>query len=379
MKKPAKKRSGKGSYPWDTCMEDQTLRYGNRQTAAKVCGSIRAKSLRRNPEDVTLTISPAEEAVVTFWQSLHPEVSEKRLKSLVVTARSWGVDTSDTAQRALEELAHSMGWSEGRRGVAEGDISPNRAFVRLGEDLNVDVVSALKEGYADATMEPQKNPIVVRDYDTFCEAVSAAYDNLPLTEPGEIWRWEKLAEHIRRFYNRVASQVDVEFVDGQPYDSAEQMRQEVRRTGKLLISRDYNEHPVFDPETNLMFRTVHDYVVHIAPGESGPDFTQRGEIRAYNLHRRLAPPDTWPALFSEVLAQACYFNARGEFPTQKVAVLRDFDFYRVGLDTEGRKIGAKSKNKKGCGCPVGNPKRKAPRKAPRMAKGINRLVAEALR
>jgi hypothetical protein len=75
---------------------------------------------------------------------------------------------------------------------------------------------------------------------------------------------------------------------------------------------------------------VHDYIVHILPGARGPDFTRRGEIRAYNLHRRLAPKDAWPALFTEVLAQACYKNARGEFPVQKVAVLHDFDFFNVG-------------------------------------------------
>lgn len=259
-KNPAKKRrSGRGSYPWDVCIEEQTERYGSEATAAKVCGSIRAKSL-------------------------------------------------------------------------------------------------------------QANPIRVQNFKSFCEAVADAYDQAPSVEEVEVWRWEKLADHIRRFYDRVRSQVEVIFVDGQPYDSAEQMREEVVRTGTLLISRDYNEHPVFDPETNLMFRTVHDYVVHIAPGMRGPDFSQRGEIRAYNLHRRLAPPDTWPALFSEVLAQACYFNVRGEFPEQKVAILPGFDFYNVGLDEQGNTIGDKKKARA-----------KSPKKSPKKAKGIKNLVAEALR
>lgn len=34
-------------YPWNECIADQTERYGSAETARKVCGSIRAKSLAR--------------------------------------------------------------------------------------------------------------------------------------------------------------------------------------------------------------------------------------------------------------------------------------------------------------------------------------------
>lgn len=178
-----------------------------------------------------------------------------------------------------------------------------------------------------------KNPIVLRgpqEVMSYCEALSQRYDELPSYEADEVWRWELLAKHVEKLYRRILSRVDVVFVDGQPYDDAQQMRDEVARTGVLYISKDYNEHPVFSPETNLKFRAVHDYVVHISPGPRGPDFTDRGELRAYNLHRRLVPPESWPALFTEVAGQACYANARGEFPEQKIAVFRDVDFYNVG-------------------------------------------------
>lgn len=363
-RKAKRKTSGRGSYPWDVCMEEQLQRYGDQGTAARVCGSIRAKSLRGNPEE----LSAAEEALVTAWSAQHPKVKREKIASLVVAARGWGVDVSDTARRALEEMSHAIGWNEARRGATKLP-SPGRALTQLGKDLNVDVLKRIKEGYEDGGNLLQKNPIRVRDYSTFCEAVASEYDKLPLVEEDQIWRWEKLGEHIRRFYDRVTSQVEVIFVDGQPYDSAEEMRDEVNRTGVLMISRDYNQHPVFDPETNLQFRTVHDYVVHIAPGEGGPDFSRRGEVRAYNLHRRLAPPDTWPALFSEVLAQACYFNARGDFPEQKVAVLRGFDFYNVGLDADGNAIGERKKA----------PKKVSKSNNKKKATGVRSLVAKALR
>lgn len=34
---------GGGSYPWDECIADQTERYGDEETAAKVCGYIKSE------------------------------------------------------------------------------------------------------------------------------------------------------------------------------------------------------------------------------------------------------------------------------------------------------------------------------------------------
>lgn len=187
----------------------------------------------------------------------------------------------------------------------------------------------------------RRNPVALSDYSNYCEDVARAYDAAPQIDPNEIWRWEKLADHTDRFYRRMRREVDVVFVDGQPYESAEQMRREVKRTGKLYVSCDFNTHPVFSPQENLRFRAVHDYIVHIKPGDKAADFSQRGEMRAYNLHRRLAPPDTWPALFTEVAAQACYATARGEFPVQKIAVL-PFDYYDVGSEYAANPRGGSS-------------------------------------
>lgn len=174
------------------------------------------------------------------------------------------------------------------------------------------------------------NPVRLAEFTSFCEELADAYDAALEFDASEVWRWELLRDSVDRMYTKVAKAVDVRFVPGQPYDTAEGMREKVRRTGVMEISTDGNEHPIFTPDENLRFRAVHDYIVHIIPGDRGPSFSRRGELRAYNLHRRLAPPDSWPALFTEVAAQACYVNARGEFPTQKVAVLPGFDYYNVG-------------------------------------------------
>ena len=160
-----------------------------------------------------------------------------------------------------------------------------------------------------------------------------------------MWRWQLLGKHVERMYKRILKRVDVKFVKGQPYDTAQQMRDEVRRTGIMCISRDFNKHTVFSPELNLKFRAVHDYVVHIAPGTLGPDFSERGELRAYNLHRKLAPRDSWPALFTEVAGQACYANVRGKFPVQKIAWFKGVDFYNVGVLAGAEKIRSTQKTR----------------------------------
>jgi hypothetical protein len=44
------RRSGRGSYPWEQCMSDAFKRYGDEETARRVCGAIRARSMaQKNP------------------------------------------------------------------------------------------------------------------------------------------------------------------------------------------------------------------------------------------------------------------------------------------------------------------------------------------
>jgi hypothetical protein len=180
--------------------------------------------------------------------------------------------------------------------------------------------------------------LTLKKYKKFCDTVAEKYDELPAMQEDQKWRWEKLGDHVDKMYDQIQSRVKVEFVEGQPYDDADEMVEKVKDTGVMQISRDFNDHPVFSEEQNLKFRAVHDYIVHIMNADKGIDFSRKGEIKAYNLHRKLAPKDSWPALFSEVAAQACYANSRGEFPEQKVAILPMFDPVNVGDWADGKPV-----------------------------------------
>ena len=105
------------------------------------------------------------------------------------------------------------------------------------------------------------------------------------------------------------------------------MKADLQKTGTLKINIDYSEHPVFSVKDNIVFRTVHDYIVHILGNKQ---FGAQGEIASYNLHAKLVPKEAIPAIFTEVVGQACTRVITGSFPIQKIAILKGFDYLNVG-------------------------------------------------
>ena len=59
----AKKSVDLASYPWDQCIEDQTARYGDEETAKKVCGAI--KAMYGSKEEMDITPNPC-------WEGYEP-------------------------------------------------------------------------------------------------------------------------------------------------------------------------------------------------------------------------------------------------------------------------------------------------------------------
>tara|TARA_Y100001938_G_scaffold149720_1_gene237613 strand:+ start:3115 stop:3741 length:627 start_codon:yes stop_codon:yes gene_type:complete len=168
-------------------------------------------------------------------------------------------------------------------------------------------------------------------WELYGKLVADAYDKAPSFQPEAAEGFKKLAPFVENMFKKIQSRVNVEFVDDDPYENDEHMRQEVAKTGVLKIWRGGTGHPVFSPETNLKLRAVHDYMAHIqAIGFSGTGFNMKGEIQAYNVHLKTIPPSSAPALFTEVVGQAAFFINRGFFPEQKIAILPGFDYFNIG-------------------------------------------------
>jgi hypothetical protein len=151
-------------------------------------------------------------------------------------------------------------------------------------------------------------------------------------------------QYVGRQINILGKKYTIEKA-AQPYDSASQMVDDYRNNNRLYISADFSDHPVFSLEENIMFRTVHDFIVHILGGHP---FGLHGEIASYNRHSKLAPPDALPALFTEIVGQVCYHEVFGRFPTQKVAILGGFDYRNIGrldgYDVKNKELVSIAKN-----------------------------------
>ena len=156
-------------------------------------------------------------------------------------------------------------------------------------------------------------------WELYRELIAKAYAAAPEFEPKAAAAFEKIAPFVENMFKKVQSRVDVQFVDEDPYEDDNDMRQQVAQTGILKIWRGGTSHPIYSPETNLKLRAVHDYMAHIqAIGSQGTGFDMKGEIQAYNTHLKTVSPEVAPALFTEVLGQASYYLTYGNFPEQKI-------------------------------------------------------------
>ena len=169
--------------------------------------------------------------------------------------------------------------------------------------------------------------LVLSNYSDYAKIVAEAYDNATNFDESVVPSYISLIDSSKKLYKQLLSRVKVEFVDYDPYENKDEMIRDVKENGVLKISSLFNEHPLFSKEDNLKFRAVHDYYTHIIANQ---EFGLRGELKAYNTHAKLAPPSALPALFTEVVGQACYKIVYGDFPTQKICELHGFDYKNVG-------------------------------------------------
>ena len=187
-------------------------------------------------------------------------------------------------------------------------------------------------------------------WDKYCQLVAEAYAKAPTPDPPDfeaVASFEAMMPFVDKMFDRIKGLgIDIQFVDDHPYqgdDGVEQLRQDVKKNGVLKISTKDAEHGVFDLTTNTKFRAVHDYMSHI---QRKTGFDAQGEIASYNAHLQTVPQKAYPALFTEVVGQACFYIVNGYFPEQKIVLLPGFDYENVGV-VEGYDIINKELVKKG--------------------------------
>lgn len=203
-------------------------------------------------------------------------------------------------------------------------------------------------------------------------AVAEAYHRAPQLDPSAKAIWDNLAEHTREvlFKRMKGSGIDIQFVPDDPYeigspeDSVKYLLYDIVINKRMMVYTGFSDnHPTFSYDDNIMFRAVHDFFAHASvrkafsasmskaaksmklaawPAlEDAGDllsqvrlpshmFNARGEFNSASEHVRLAPKEAAPALFTEIVGQVCFQVICGNFPVQKVAILKGFDYQNIG-------------------------------------------------
>jgi len=170
-------------------------------------------------------------------------------------------------------------------------------------------------------------------WDKYTQLVGEAYLRAPNFEEKALSSFKAMIPFTQKMFKRVSGKVEIEMVPYHPYESSEELKQDVKKNKRMKVSTIDAQHDVFDNITNAKFRAIHDYLSHVTALKSrGTEFTLYGELQAYNVHLKTAPPKAVPALFTEVVGQVCAYYANGnKFAEQKICLLDNFDYYKIGM------------------------------------------------
>lgn len=174
----------------------------------------------------------------------------------------------------LADLAKGMGYTD--TGIASMRMSPQREYL-------------LGKTYQKRLGRTRMSPSMQRSYGA-------------------------LREHIGKQFDVInQSGLDISFGES-PYTGAKDLAADLQK-GRLQVSATTPDQSsaVFTDEENDKFRAVHDVLGH---GATGRGFSPSDEYAAYEAHARTIPKAARKALFSEVVGQAAYWGATGEFAPQ---------------------------------------------------------------
>ncbi len=154
------------------------------------------------------------------------------------------------------------------------------------------------------------------------------YLNLPEIVPSrnQIQFFRQIVRFSLSQYAAIHNYPVLDFVDYQPYVDADTMRYDLKKTGYLMISTQYNEpSAIMSKETNLLFRAAHD--LHHCSTQSC-NFELWGEICAFSKfafsalecadNAKLDAKFYVSVLACEILGQLCAARLIGKFPEQKL-------------------------------------------------------------
>lgn len=149
--------------------------------------------------------------------------------------------------------------------------------------------------------------------------IAEEYAKAPLVDHKAIYSWCALAREIGRLYPYVLKKgVTIVTTPKTSYQTYDEIRRDVEQ-GRIIRSVDFYPHPVWDIQTQRLFRVVHDYFHY----EAGLDFTIEAEKQICETHhKKVFSPEAYPAVVVEIYGQAAYGVVYGRYAPNKVFIPR---------------------------------------------------------
>jgi hypothetical protein len=158
--------------------------------------------------------------------------------------------------------------------------------------------------------------------------VAQAYAKLPSYDMKAALAWHELAMDSQRRADEIHKQLTVEVVDNpQPYPTAVEMFEDIRKKRHVFISRANADHPLWAMQDVINFR-----LVHMVMGYAAADapFGWAGEVMASSAHAQLLSANAKRALLTDRVGQAAYGYFYGHF-VPKIGFMSDIERV-IGLE-----------------------------------------------
>lgn len=155
------------------------------------------------------------------------------------------------------------------------------------------------------------------------------YDDAPALHPSRAVRgyFQRYGEWVKERAAYLKSIYNIKECRFEAYSGGTDLRQDAQ-SGRLVVTRDYADHPLFDLETNQAIRIVHDLDGHAS---TGMGFSWAEEVAALREQARRTPPQWLPALFAQTLHQLASTTHNKRFPDQQKLVVSQHGEWRTTL------------------------------------------------
>lgn len=231
-----------------------------------------------------------------------------------------------TPVRDLYDEIHKRGWTVDGLDIKDGQ------YVAAGKNPHGE--SLEKTGPTDATalgnllvailrQETARWPAHLGTWQTTFEdqlqEVAQAYAEAKIYDPKAAVAWQELAQDSLHRAEVLSDQLRVELTDDpHPYQSINEMAEDVMKKRHILVTRAQASHPVWSVDQVVAFRLAHDVLGHIV---GGGDWGWHGSNLAFAAHAPLLSENAQKALFTETLGQVAYASVYRSLGPQKIVFL----------------------------------------------------------